>query len=177
MKSSTPTIAPVRALGGRERLLKAATALFVLQGLDAVTVDDICLAAGVSKGGFYHHFHNKEDVFLLVALEELGRELELLVRAAPETGTTGGADALLLDLWSWAPRHPRARRRVRGMHRKALRELSGPGGAGVGRGPAGSDREARAMLALLLHTGRMARRALASQAYTEEREHKKAAAG
>lgn len=177
MKSSAPAIAVVRRASGRARLLKAAKALFLQQGFDAVTVDDICVAAGMSKGGFYHHFRSKEDVFRLVALEELGRELDLLVRASPGTDSTGGADALLLDLWSWAPRHPQARRRVRNAHRKTLRGLSGPREAAAERGPAGGDREAPAMLALILGTGRIARRALASQPYAGERRHKKAAAG
>jgi len=177
MMPSAPTIAAARHPGGRERLLKAARALFLLKGLDAVTVDDICLAASVSKGGFYHHFHNKEDVFLLVALGELGRELESLVHAVPGTSNAGSADALLLDLWSWAPRRPRAHRRVLNMHRRALRGLSGPDGAEAGRGQAGGDREAQAMLALLLGTGWIAQRALVSLAYAGEREQRKVAAG
>src|SRR4030065_688260 len=102
MMPSAPTIAALHRPGGRERLLKAARALFLLKGLGAVTIDEICLAASVSKGGFYHHFRNKEDVFLLVALEELGRELESLVHAAPGTSTAGSVDALLRDLWAWA---------------------------------------------------------------------------
>jgi AcrR family transcriptional regulator len=177
MMPSAPTIAAVHHPGGRERLLKAARALFLLKGLDAVTVDDICLAASVSKGGFYHHFRNKEGVFLLVALEELGRELESLIHAVPGTSNTGSADALLLDLWSWAPRRARALRRVRNMHRRTLRELAGPGGVEAERGQAGGDREAQAMLALLLGAGRIARRALASLAYASERDQRKAAAG
>jgi len=179
MIPSASTIAAVHHPSGRERLLKAARALFLLKGLDAVTVDDICLAASTSKGGFYHHFRNKEDVFLLVALEELGRELESLVHAVPGTRNAGSADALLLDLWSWTPRRPRARRRVRNMHRRALKGLSGPSRveAERGGGRAGGDREAQAMLALLLGTGLIARRALVSQAYAGGREQRKAAAG
>ena len=177
MKSSARTITAVRRSAGRDRLLKAARALFLLKGLNAVTVDDICLAASVSKGGFYHHFRNKNDVFLLVAMEELGRELELLVRGAPRAADTGSADALLLVLWSWAPRHPLARRQVRSMHRRTLRELSRPSAVKAERGPVGGDREAQAMLALLLGTGRVAQRALTAHAYAGEREQKKAAAG
>jgi AcrR family transcriptional regulator len=177
MKPLTPILADVHQPIGRERLLKAAKAVFLRQRLDTVTVDDICRAAGLSKGGFYHHFRNKEEVFLLVALEELERELERLARSAPRTRTTGSADALLLDLWSWAARHPRARRQVRNMHRHAVRELSRPGRARVERSQAATDREAPAMLALILGTGRIARSALDSQAYGGEREQKKAAAG
>ena len=46
----------------REAILDAAQALFIQQGYDAVTIADVLDAAGISKGGFYHHFTAKEDL-------------------------------------------------------------------------------------------------------------------
>lgn len=46
----------------RARLLRAANLLFGDRGISAVTVDEICAAAGVAKGTFYVHFRQKEDV-------------------------------------------------------------------------------------------------------------------
>jgi AcrR family transcriptional regulator len=46
----------------REQILDCAQALFFGKGYEATTVQDLILAAGVSKGGFYHHFAAKEDV-------------------------------------------------------------------------------------------------------------------
>lgn len=46
----------------REAILDAAQALFMQQGYEAVTVADVLAAAGISKGGFYHHFTAKEDL-------------------------------------------------------------------------------------------------------------------
>jgi AcrR family transcriptional regulator len=46
----------------REQILDCAQGLFFTKGFDATTVQDLMLAAGVSKGGFYHHFAAKEDV-------------------------------------------------------------------------------------------------------------------
>jgi AcrR family transcriptional regulator len=48
----------------RNHILEAAQRLFSLNGYDATGVAEICLAAGVSKGAFYHHFPAKQAVFL-----------------------------------------------------------------------------------------------------------------
>jgi TetR/AcrR family transcriptional repressor of nem operon len=46
----------------RTRLLDAALMVIRAQGYAATTVDDICKAAGLSKGSFFHHFASKEDL-------------------------------------------------------------------------------------------------------------------
>ena len=48
----------------RNRILTAATELFAKTGYDATGVAEICHAAGVSKGSFYHHFPTKQAVFM-----------------------------------------------------------------------------------------------------------------
>jgi AcrR family transcriptional regulator len=48
----------------REMLLHTALKLFVQKGYDNVTVNDIVLKAGSSKGGFYHHFISKSAILL-----------------------------------------------------------------------------------------------------------------
>lgn len=47
----------------RAELLDAAQRLFFTAGYEATTVNDIIARAGVSKGGFYHHFDSKEALF------------------------------------------------------------------------------------------------------------------
>jgi AcrR family transcriptional regulator len=54
----------------RNELLNSAQALFFSKGYEATTVADIMERAGVSKGGFYHHFAAKEDL-----LEALGERM------------------------------------------------------------------------------------------------------
>lgn len=56
---STPT-PPARV-----RLLDAALQVIRAKGYNATTVDDICAAAGVTKGSFFHHFKGKEDLALM----------------------------------------------------------------------------------------------------------------
>ena len=51
----------------RELLLDAAVAVIRTQGLHATTVDDLCAAAGVSKGAFFHHFASKVDLAIAAA--------------------------------------------------------------------------------------------------------------
>ncbi len=46
----------------KDRLLKVATELMIEKGFVATTVDDICEAAKVTKGAFFHYFGTKEDL-------------------------------------------------------------------------------------------------------------------
>ena len=48
----------------RSRILEVATHLFSKTGYDATGVAEICQAAGVSEGAFYHHFPTKQAVFI-----------------------------------------------------------------------------------------------------------------
>lgn len=46
----------------RRKLVEAGVELIRVRGFHGTTVDDICQAAGVTKGGFFHYFESKEDV-------------------------------------------------------------------------------------------------------------------
>ncbi len=51
----------------RAKLLNAAMAVIRAKGYAATSVDDICQAAGVTKGSFFHHFKSKEDLAVAAA--------------------------------------------------------------------------------------------------------------
>ena len=53
-----------RSTETRHHILEAAMQLFSKNGYDATGVAEICQAAGVSKGAFYHHFPTKQAVFM-----------------------------------------------------------------------------------------------------------------
>ena len=53
--------------GARERLLDAAMRMIRERGYTATTVDELCAAAGVTKGSFFHHFESKEDLAVAAA--------------------------------------------------------------------------------------------------------------
>jgi TetR/AcrR family transcriptional regulator, transcriptional repressor for nem operon len=66
----------------RSRLLGAATDVIRAKGYTATTVDDICHAAGLTKGSFFHHFDSKEDLGI-AAVEQFGAMAEALFGTAP----------------------------------------------------------------------------------------------
>lgn len=51
----------------RDRLLEAAVRLIRHGGFAATSVDNLCRAAGVTKGAFFHHFAGKEDLGVAAA--------------------------------------------------------------------------------------------------------------
>ena len=68
-------------------ILGAAQALFLNQNYADVTMDDIADAAGVTKGALYHHFANKEALYLAMMHADL-EEKKALFRAAVESQGT-----------------------------------------------------------------------------------------
>ncbi len=57
-----------RPSDARERLIGAAKEVIYAHSYEAVSVDELCAAAGVNKSSFYHFFSSKQDL-VLVALE------------------------------------------------------------------------------------------------------------
>jgi AcrR family transcriptional regulator len=51
----------------RNRLLNAALRIVRQKGYHATSVDELCAAAGVTKGAFFHHFRSKEDLAVAAA--------------------------------------------------------------------------------------------------------------
>lgn len=65
MTLSRPLSAP--PIGARIKLLDAAHHVVRRKGYAATSVDEICAAAGVSKGAFFHHFASKEALGVAAA--------------------------------------------------------------------------------------------------------------
>lgn len=91
-----------------------------------MTVDDVCLEAGASKGAFYVYFKNKQDLLLalldedaaqverkITALESLSlpqaERLRRFTRWMLERGADAAQAQLRADLWAAVPTEERVR--------------------------------------------------------------------
>jgi TetR/AcrR family transcriptional repressor of nem operon len=82
------------ATATRTRLLDAARDVIRTKGYAATTVDDICTEAGVTKGGFFHHFASKEQL-AKAAIEQFGVMASELFHGAPYASLPDPRDRIL----------------------------------------------------------------------------------
>jgi AcrR family transcriptional regulator len=86
----------------RAAVVAAAVELFAEKGYAATTIDAVAAQARVAKGGVYHHFANKAELFeaAFIAMEErlLGRVVAI-VENTPDTEemVAAGMDAFLTE--------------------------------------------------------------------------------
>lgn len=78
----------------RTRLLDAATGVIRAKGYADTSVDDLCKAAGVTKGSFFHHFKTKEDL-AIAAAEHFATMAEGLFASAPYRSASDPLDRVL----------------------------------------------------------------------------------
>jgi TetR/AcrR family transcriptional repressor of nem operon len=68
----------------RLRIVKAATALFITQGIEPVGIADVMKAAGMTQGGFYRHFTNKDGLAAEACGFAFEKAVEIWKRVANE---------------------------------------------------------------------------------------------
>ena len=78
----------------RKKLLDAALYVIRAKGYSAARVEDICEAAGLTKGSFFHHYSSKEDL-ALAAAEHFSAFADGIFSAAPYQAFTDPLDRLL----------------------------------------------------------------------------------
>jgi AcrR family transcriptional regulator len=93
----------------RAELVHEAMELFLDKGFEATTVEDIAVAAGLSRRSYFRYFASKDDV-LAEGLMEVGRAIAEAVSSrpggeSPWTALRRGFDSLI----DQAERRPRAR--------------------------------------------------------------------
>lgn len=123
-----PKIRPETAAKRRMKILKAAHHAFNTYGIN-VSVDQICIEAGVSKGNFYGYFESKDDLILAIAREQ-GEQIrsstqvdtveELIERVMPfQQDPDVSATRFELEAWTYSLSNPE----LRSTFQQNLREL------------------------------------------------------
>src|SRR5687768_2081292 len=71
----------------KQTLIDAAKSLFISKGYHGASMRDIAEASGMSLGGFYNHFEDKEMVFeaVLYQANPLPMLIEILQQGIPES--------------------------------------------------------------------------------------------
>ncbi len=162
-------VRPTRAQT-RARLLKAAGTVFAERGYDGASLDDVAVAAGLTKGAVYSSFASKEELFYALMRDRIRERLELVTKAVERQETVrdiardaGGALAelissqaewhlLFIEFWARAVRDPelrdefaRERRSARGVIASLLQEQAADANIEL---PAPAEQLAVAVLAL-----------------------------
>ncbi|MFB7619096.1 TetR/AcrR family transcriptional regulator [Kitasatospora sp. NPDC056181] len=73
---------PRRRVHTRARILAAASDLFLTAGYGRTSIEDICGAAGYTRGAFYSNFATKEDLLLALFDEQAAGRIDELDRLA-----------------------------------------------------------------------------------------------
>lgn len=115
-----------RSQHARDQIVQAAMTVFALKGYSAASMDDICMAAGCSKGGLYHHFATKSAV-LNGVVDRLSTSDSLLPTSGAESPLPPqGLGRILLEIWVEAGRDEALRTRLQAGYQDAFdRTLAG----------------------------------------------------
>lgn len=118
-----------RALATREELIKAAREIFARDGFESARIEEIAAHAGKTRGAFYDHFRDKEDVFFAIFEEDIARgqdkvieemsqaasleaRVEVLSRHLGELLNDKQRIQLIIEFKMYVIRHPQKRKRL-----------------------------------------------------------------
>jgi AcrR family transcriptional regulator len=122
-----------RSLLTRQNLLRSARAIFARDGFEQARIEDIAAEAGKTRGAFYDHFEDKEDVFFAIFEENIDRDMaelaprlmnfssidlriDALAEYLSEVSKDGERILLNLEFKLYAIRHPQRRKRLADLH-------------------------------------------------------------
>lgn len=81
---SMPMTIQVQTGDVRQTIVDAAVQLFERDGYEATSVNKIMARIGMTKGAFYHHFQNKEEILITIHDIFIQQELDALTRIESE---------------------------------------------------------------------------------------------
>ncbi|RZU38978.1 TetR/AcrR family transcriptional regulator [Edaphobacter modestus] len=122
-----------RSLVTRQELIDAARRIFARDGFEVARLQDIAAAAGKTRGAFYAHFQDKEDVFFAIFEQDIARDQQTYLKELNQSSTYEERVAILvrnlediiydkdrvllyLEFKMYAVRHPHKRKRLAELH-------------------------------------------------------------
>ena len=122
-----------RSSATRQELIDAARRIFARDGFEAARLQDIAAAMGKTRGAFYSHFQDKEDVFFAIFEEDLLRDQLTYISRLRLASTLKERTAILvkqleaiirdrarvllyIEFKMYAIRHPHRRKRLADLH-------------------------------------------------------------
>jgi AcrR family transcriptional regulator len=155
----------------RKKIIDEAERLFSQSGYDATGVAEICQAASISKGAFYHHFPSKHAVFMQLLekwLVPMDENFQLVHQRAPDVPSAliemaglldkvflyaGERLPIFLEFWTQAHRDPEIWQITIAPYRRYQEFFAGLIREGIEEGsvrPVNPDATARVLIALAL---------------------------
>ena len=140
-QQARPTKHQQRTDATRKALLEAARRIFARDGFEAARLEEIAASTGHTRGAFYAHFENKEELFFALLEQEANQrldELRAIIECAPTPQQRLDAlrefyvgrawdlhwVMLMLEFKLFAVRHPHLRARLARTHRRIRASLN-----------------------------------------------------
>ncbi|GAA1862930.1 TetR/AcrR family transcriptional regulator [Brevibacterium marinum] len=67
-----------RRLHTRSTLVEAGVSVFAVKGIDGASIEEICEAAGFTRGAFYSNFSSRDDLILATIEQRTSHDLDML---------------------------------------------------------------------------------------------------
>lgn len=81
----------------KQKIIDTTIALIKDQGADQVTVRNVCKAAGLSIGTFYHHFRDKDDLMMCFVADSIFKKKKLRTSTDDPAGRIVELYSTLID--------------------------------------------------------------------------------
>jgi AcrR family transcriptional regulator len=101
---TTPAYSRLDVDERRRQLLAASAQIFTERRYDAVSMNDIAAAAGISKGLLYHYFTNKRELFQ-ATLEDTAGDIARLIAPDENLPPVERVSQSLTDYLGWIEEH------------------------------------------------------------------------
>lgn len=106
VSSASPTVPPVpKITDTRQRILSEAGKLFVSRGYHGVSMREVALAVGVTKPALYHHYADKETLFVAILEDSVGDLERIIVQMRQQPDLRSQLRSLVGSLLAQSPDH------------------------------------------------------------------------